>query len=114
MSGAGGGQQPGRRPAAVRRPARTGRRLDVIALQRYDAVMPAQKRVTVYFDPVLHRALRLKAAETDRSLSDLVNDAIRRSLAEDAEDLEAFAARVREPNLPFEGVVRDLRRRGKL
>ena len=81
---------------------------------RYDAGMPGAKRVTVYFDPVLHRALRLKAAETDRSLSEMVNEAIRRSLAEDAEDLEAFAKRVREPDLPFEGVVRELRRRGKL
>ncbi len=76
--------------------------------------MATPRRVTVYFDPALHRALRLKAAETDRSLSQLVNDAIRRSLAEDAEDLEAFASRVREPDLPFESVVRDLRRRGKL
>lgn len=90
------------------------RRLDVMTLQRYDAGMPGAKRVTVYFDPVLHRALRLKAAETDRSLSEMVNEAIRRSLAEDAEDLEAFAKRVREPDLPFEGVVRELRRRGKL
>jgi len=81
---------------------------------RYDAGMPGAKRVTVYFDPVLHRALRLKAAETDRSLSEMVNEAIRRSLAEDAEDLEAFAKRVREPDLPFERVVRELRRRGKL
>ena len=85
-----------------------------MTLQRYDGGMSLPKRVTVYFDPVLHRALRLKAAETDRSLSQLVNDAIRRSLSEDAEDLEAFAERVREPALPFEGVVRDLRRRGKL
>lgn len=76
--------------------------------------MAAPKRVTVYFDPAPHRALRLKAAETDRSLSQLVNDAIRWSLAEDAEDLEAFAKRGREPDLPFEGVVRELRRRGKL
>jgi predicted HicB family RNase H-like nuclease len=45
------------------------------------------KRATVYFDPAIHRALRLKAAETDRSLSDLVNEAIKLSLAEDAEDL---------------------------
>jgi predicted HicB family RNase H-like nuclease len=49
--------------------------------------MAAQKRATVYFDPTLHRALRIKAASTERSLSDLVNAAIRASLAEDAEDL---------------------------
>ena len=73
-----------------------------------------QKRATVYFDPQLHRALRLKAAETDRSLSDLVNEAVRQALAEDADDLEAFAERAAEPDLPFEAVVRDLKRRGKL
>jgi hypothetical protein len=74
----------------------------------------SQKRATVYFDPALHRALRLKAAETDRSLSDLVNEAVRLSLAEDAEDLSAFEERAGEPNLPFEAVVRELKRSGKL
>lgn len=73
-----------------------------------------QKRATVYFDPLLHRALRLKAAETDRSLSELVNEAVRMSLAEDAEDLAAFDERAGEPNLPFEAVVKELRRSGKL
>jgi len=74
----------------------------------------AQKRATVYFDPELHRALRLKALETERSVSDLVNEAIRVQLAEDLEDLEAFAARLEEPNLAFEDVVKDLRQRGKI
>ncbi len=68
----------------------------------------------MYFDPALHRALRLKAAETDRSLSDLVNAAVRETLAEDSEDLEAFEARAREPDLSFEDVLKDLKRRGKL
>jgi hypothetical protein len=76
--------------------------------------MSSTKRATVYFDPSLHRALRLKAAETDRSLSELVNAAIRQSLAEDASDLTAFEARAKEPALAFEAVVKDLRRRGKL
>jgi hypothetical protein len=76
--------------------------------------MSTVKRATVYFDPTLHRALRVKAAETDQSLSELVNAAIRQSLAEDAEDLAAFETRAREPNLPFEAVLKDLRRRGKL
>ncbi len=75
--------------------------------------MPS-KRATVYFDASLHRALRLKAAETDQSVSDLVNDAVKLSLAEDAEDLEVIAARTPEPSLSFEKFVRDLRRRGKL
>jgi len=73
-----------------------------------------QKRATVYFDSQLHRALRLKAAETDESISDLINAAVRQSLAEDAEDLAAFEERAKEPNLAFEAVLKDLRRRGKL
>ncbi len=72
------------------------------------------KRATVYFDPELHRALRVKAAETERSMSDLVNEAVQLSLAEDAEDLAAFEDRVNEPNLPYEAVVKDLKRRGKI
>jgi len=76
--------------------------------------MPDTKRATVYFDVSLHRALRVKAAETEHSLSDLVNAAVRRSLAEDAEDLAAFEERAKEPNLAFENVLKDLRRRGKL
>ena len=73
-----------------------------------------QKRATVYFDPRLHRALRLKAAETDRSVSDLVNEAVKLSLAEDAEDLAAFDKRKDEPNVAFEDVVKDLKRRGQI
>jgi hypothetical protein len=73
-----------------------------------------QKRTTVYFDSAIHRALRIKAAELDRSVSDLVNEAVKLSLAEDAEDLAAFEERAREPNLLFEVVVRDLKERGKI
>jgi len=72
------------------------------------------KRATVYLDPAIHRALRVKAAETDRSLSDLVNEAIKLSLTEDAEDLAAFEERASEPNLSFERVVEELRKRGKI
>lgn len=72
------------------------------------------KRATVYLSPDLHRVLKLKAVETDRSVSDLVNDAVRLSLQEDAEDLAAFSDRVREPSVSFESAVRDLRKRGRL
>ena len=72
------------------------------------------KRATVYFDSSLHKALRLKAAQTEHSISELVNTAVRRSLAEDAEDLAAFDARAKEPNLDFEGVLKDLKQRAKL
>jgi hypothetical protein len=76
--------------------------------------MSLTKRATIYFDADLHRAARMKAAETDTSVSDLVNAALRQSLAEDADDLAAFRARAKEPDLDFEAVVKDLRRRGKL
>jgi hypothetical protein len=72
------------------------------------------KRATVYFDPALHKALRIKAVQTEHSLSDLVNSAVRRSLAEDAGDLAAFNERGHEPNLAFEDVLKDLKKRGKL
>lgn len=72
------------------------------------------KRATVYFDPELHRALRLKAAATDHSISDLVNQAVRYTLAEDADDLEAFQIREDEPLLSFEDVLKELKNSGKL
>ena len=92
------------------------RSVDAITSRRYTVIdMPrSQKRATVYFDPELHRALRLKAVETDRSLSELVNEAVKLTLAEDAEDLAAFEERASEPDLPFESVVKDLKRRGKI
>ena len=68
----------------------------------------------MYFDRSIHQALRLKAAETDRSISDLVNDAVRQSLAEDAEDLAAFEDRVAETDLAFEDVLKSLKRSGKI
>jgi hypothetical protein len=77
-------------------------------------VSAAPKRATVYFPPEVHRALRLKAAAADRSISELVSEAVRLSLLEDADDLEAFDKRSKEPSLKFENVVKALRRRGKL
>ena len=74
----------------------------------------ATKRITIDFDPALHHALRLRAAESNRSISALVNDAVRRTLTEDVEDLSAFDERAAEPNLPFEDVVKYLKRGGKL
>jgi plasmid stability protein len=76
--------------------------------------MGSARRATIYLDPDLHRALRVKAAQTDKTISDLVNDAVRQNLAEDAEDLAALRARAKEPGLDLETVLKDLRRRGKL
>ncbi len=72
------------------------------------------KRATVYLEPELHRTLRLKAAQMERSISDLVNQAVRESLFEDAEDLAAFEDRGAEPNMDFEQVLLDLKKRGKI
>jgi hypothetical protein len=76
--------------------------------------MNTVKRATVYFDPEIHRALRLKAASSDKSISDMVNEAVKLTLAEDAEDFASFDERAREPNLDFEHFVKALKRRGKL
>ena len=72
------------------------------------------KRATIYFDPVLHKALRLKAADTEQSISDVVDDAVRMLLAEDAEDLAALNARVSEPTVSFETFVQDLKAKGSI
>ncbi len=74
----------------------------------------AKKRITVYLQPEFHRALKVKSAESDYSVSDLVNEAIKIALAEDAIDLEAVEARKNDPLLDFEEVVKALKRDGKL
>jgi predicted transcriptional regulator len=72
------------------------------------------KRTTVYLDSELHRALRIKAAETEHSMSELVEEAIKLSLAEDSVDLAAFEQRKDEPSLAFEDVLKKLRKNGKI
>jgi len=72
------------------------------------------KRATVYLDPDLHRALKIKSAQSDHTLSELVNFAVRQSLTEDHEDLSAFDERKDEPNLDFEEVLKELKASGKL
>jgi plasmid stability protein len=72
------------------------------------------KRSTVYFDEDLHAALRLKAVHTHRSVSDIVNDAVRLALAEDQEDLAVFLERAGEPTLSYEELLNDLKSHGKL
>ncbi|MEO8191821.1 MAG: CopG family transcriptional regulator [Acidobacteriota bacterium] len=76
--------------------------------------MSQPKRATIYFDADIHRALRLKAAVSEKSISDMVNDAVKLTLTEDVEDLQAFEQRKRESNLDFEQFVKSLKRRGKL
>ena len=72
------------------------------------------KRATIYFAPHLHKALRLKAVETSRSVSELVNEAVKEALAEDAEDLAAFDERADEPLISYEEMVKRLRNDGHI
>jgi predicted transcriptional regulator len=72
------------------------------------------KRTTIYLDSDLHHTLRIKAAETEHSMSELVQEAIKLSLAEDSIDLSAFEQRRKEPSLPFEDVLKKLRKNGKI
>jgi predicted DNA-binding protein len=72
------------------------------------------KRATVYFDPEIHRVLKVKAAETSTSISYIINEVIRRELLEDEEDLREFNERISEPTLSYEKLVADLNRDGKI
>jgi hypothetical protein len=72
------------------------------------------KRATIYFDPDIHKALRLKAIETSRSVSDLVNEAVRETMAEDAEDLAVFDERAHEPLINYEEMVKRLKKDGRI
>ena len=72
------------------------------------------KRSTIYFDPQLHTALRIKAAHSHRSVSDIVNQAVRAALAEDQEDLSAFDERADEPTVSYEELLNDLKAHGQI
>lgn len=72
------------------------------------------KRSTIYLDSELHRALRIKALETGRSMTDLVNEAVRMAFREDQEDLSAFDERVKEPEMTYEALLKDLKAHGKI
>lgn len=72
------------------------------------------KRATVYFEPALHQAIRLKSVHTNSSISDIVNDAVRNSLSEDEEDIAAFKKRAGEPNVSYEDFLAKLKADGKI
>ena len=77
--------------------------------------MPAKtKRSTIYLQEDIYRALRLKAAEVDVPMSELVNDALRAAFREDAADLNAIQDRCSEPAVSFEAFVTELAASGKL
>ena len=72
------------------------------------------KRATDYFDPDIHKALKIRAAATQQSLSDIVDAALRQQMAEDQEDLAAIADRINEPEMTYEALLDDLKKHGKL
>jgi len=72
------------------------------------------KRSTIYFDPAIHQALRLRAASAQTSVSELVDEAVRQMMREDQEDLAAFAERAAEPEISYEALLADLKQHGKL
>ena len=72
------------------------------------------KRSTVYFDPDIHQALKLRSATTDTSLSELIDEAARLLLSEDQEDLAAIETRVSEPVVSYEALLKDLKKHGKI
>jgi metal-responsive CopG/Arc/MetJ family transcriptional regulator len=72
------------------------------------------KRATIYLDEELHKALRMKTAVTSKTISELVNDAVRYSLAEDESDLSAYHERINEPTVSYEEFVKDLKKRGRI
>ena len=72
------------------------------------------KRATIYFDPMIHKALKLKSLETSKSISELVNQAVKEALAEDAEDITAFEERSHEPLISFAEMVKRLKQDGRI
>jgi plasmid stability protein len=71
-------------------------------------------RATIYLDKDLHRALRLKAADTHRSISEIVSDAVRESLREDEDDLAVIAERRKEKTVSYEELLATLKANGKI
>ncbi|ORJ57566.1 CopG family transcriptional regulator [Geothermobacter hydrogeniphilus] len=74
----------------------------------------SSRRSTIYFDSEIHKAIKLKAAVTNKSLSELVNLAVRQMLKEDREDLTAFNDRVAEPTISYEQLLDELKSDGKI
>ena len=76
--------------------------------------MPLSRRSTIYFDPQVHQALKLRAATSDRSLSENVDEASRLLMGEDQEDLDAFDNRIKEPEITYKSLLKDLKKHGKI
>jgi plasmid stability protein len=77
-------------------------------------MQPQTTRATIYLDTEMHKALRLKAAETHRSISDIVSEAVREALREDEQDLAAIAARAGEKTISYEQLLAELKANGRI
>ena len=100
------------------RSERATRQPNVLRLKRYSVKMFSMsgqaKRSTIYLEPELYKAVRVKAAHSHRSISDIVNDSLRSALREDQEDLEAFEKRASEPVMSYESLLKKLKADGKI
>ena len=72
------------------------------------------KRSTIYLDPAIHQALRIKSLETSRSMSEIINEAVKKALAEDSEDFDAFDERADEPLISYEQMIKRLKKDGRI
>ncbi|MDE1920523.1 MAG: CopG family transcriptional regulator [Candidatus Omnitrophica bacterium] len=72
------------------------------------------KRATIYFDPAIHRVLKVKSAETEQSISEIIDETLRHGLSEDEEDLAVFSKRAKEPTVSYEGLLKKLKADGKI
>lgn len=72
------------------------------------------KRSTIYFEPNIHQALKVRAASSHLSVSELVDEAVRLLMSEDREDLAAFSERVSEKEISYEALLNDLKKHGKI
>ena len=97
--------------------------LDTITSQHYNVtasrlaeerMTTLSKRSTIYFDPAIHHALKMKAASTHTSISELIDEALRLFMREDEEDLAVFADRIKEPDVSYEALLKDLKKHGKI
>lgn len=86
----------------------------MLFIVRGDVMSNLSKRSTVYFEPSVHQALKMKAASSNVSISEIVDEAVKLLMREDQEDLQAFAERIEEPEISYEALLNDLKAHGKI
>ena len=76
--------------------------------------MSLTKRATVYFDPDIHKTLKVRAAETSSSISEIINKLLKNEFLADQEDLKVYRERLSEPTISYEKLISDLKKNGKI